>query len=55
MMTLTTRERDAGELWNRMPGVRSAWLDNKALAELGLESVRNVDGKELNPPAPSSP
>lgn len=43
-----------GELWNRMPGERSAWLGNKALAELVLEAVRNVDGKELSPPAPSS-
>ena len=54
VMTLTTRERDAGELWNRMPGERSAWLGKRALVELVLEAVCNVDGQGINPPAPSS-
>ena len=55
MMTLTTRERGAGELRNGRPGERSAGLDNRALAELVLEAVRSVDEKKFHPPAPSSP
>ena len=47
-------EGRGGELWNRMPGGRSARLDNKALVELVLEAVHRVDEKELSPPAPSS-
>ena len=54
MMILTTKERDAWGTLEQNAGERSAWLGKRALVELVLEAVRNVDGQEINPPAPSS-
>jgi hypothetical protein len=54
MTTFLSKERSSGDLEMRQSGAAEGWLDNRALAELVLETVRQVDEKELNPPAPGT-
>ena len=48
-----SKERLNGALGMRQSGAAEGWPDDRALAELLLEAVREADEMELNPPAPS--
>ena len=47
-----SKERLNGALGMRQSGAAEGWPDDRALAEMLLEAVRQADEMELNPPAP---
>ena len=47
MTIFLSKERSRGDLGMRQSGAAEGWLDNRALAEMVLEAVRQVDEMEF--------